>query len=195
MVTLNISSSIMITTLWTEPVNTDQELRAFWTWVPYWGVALAKVCRTLLFWIQQAFFLFISLLRKIKIVSLQPALVKDLKDLPGSEDFKMWILTSKSLPLPSNSIRAVTFLEWVSSSGLKVSTATTIGIDTHIGGLKVALHHTPRSAQKACQPVCHTGGSVAGSLLDSDTDLQGGEKRESLLLRGWSQEPTPWDLL
>lgn len=108
-------------------------------------------------------------------------------DLPGSVDFKTWMLTSKSLPLPSNGIKAVTFLESVSSSGLKVSTATTKGIGAHIGGHEVALHHAPRSAQQVCQPMGYTGGSVAGSLLGSDTDLQGGDRRENLLVRGWNQ--------
>lgn len=117
---------------------------------------------------------------------------------PGLVGFQVWIVTSKSLPLPSNCTRAVTyFLESVSCSGLKVPAATAKGFRTHIGGHEVVLHHAPGSAQQACQPMGHTGGSVAGSLLGGDADLQGGERREGLSVRGLArgkQEPAPWDL-
>lgn len=83
------------------------------------------------------------------------------------------------------------FLESFSSSGLKVPAATAKGFRAHVGGHEVALHHAPRSAQQACQPMGHTGGSVAGSLLGSDTDLHDGERREGLSVKGWGQEPTP----
>lgn len=71
------------------------------------------------------------------------------------------------------------FLESFSSSGLKVPAATAEGFRAHIGGHEVALHHTSRSAQQACQPMGHTGGSVASSLLGSDADVQDGEKEKT----------------
>lgn len=114
---------------------------------------------------------------------------RDLKALPGPMGFKMWIITSKFLPLPSNSTRAVTFfLESGSCSGMKVPAATAKGFRAHIGGHEVVLHHSPRSAQQASQPMGHTGGSVARSLLGSDANLQDGERRQGLSVRGERQE-------
>ena len=49
-------------------------------------------------------------------------------------------------------------------------------LETHLGRQQVAPHHTPRSAQPACQAMGHAGGSVAGSLLDADLQHRGKEK-------------------
>lgn len=65
------------------------------------------------------------------------------------------------------------FLEPLSCEGLNVPAATAKGFRAHISRYKVAFHHTPRSAQQACQSMGHTCGSVAGSLLGSDTGAFG----------------------
>lgn len=112
-----------------------------------------------------------------------------------SSGFKTWIITSKFLPLPFNNTRVVTFfLESSSCSGMKVPAATAKGFRAHISGHKVVLDHSSRSAQQACQPMGHAGGSVAGSLLGSDADLQDGERRQVLSVRGKRQGLAPWGL-
>ena len=76
--------------------------------------------------------------------------------------------------------RAVTFfLESFRCSDPKVPATPTKDFEAHLGGQQVALHHAPRSAQQACQPMGHAGCSVAGSLLGSDADLQDGEKEKA----------------
>lgn len=96
----------------------------------------------------------------------------------------MNVKNSRYLPLSSNRTKAVTFfLESFSSSGLKFPTATAIGIRAHISGHKVFLKYPPMFAQNVFQPMDHTSGSVAASLLGSDTDLQDGKRRDSLLVR------------
>ena len=66
------------------------------------------------------------------------------------------------------------------------------GFRAHVGGHKVALYHTPRSAEQACQPMGHTGGSVAGPLLGSDAGLQDGERRKGLSVRGCGRSLPHW---
>lgn len=172
---------------------------------------LAKVCRALPFWIQQAFFYsFLFSERQNCISAACPSALtsswvvkgthylrrEDSEEPTRSSGFQnVDVKNSKYLPLPSNRTKAVTFfLESFSSSGLKFPTATAIGIGAHISGHEVFLKHPPMFAQNVFQPMDHTGGSVAGSLLGIDTDLQDGERRDSLLVGFWSLEPTQWDL-
>ena len=114
---------------------------------------------------------------------------RDLKTLPRSSGFHNVAHNPQIPSPPTQRKRAVTFfLESLSCSGMKVPAATAKGFGAHVGGHKVVLHNTSRSAQQACQPMGHTGGSVAGSLLGSDADLQDGERR-GLSVRGKGQEP------
>lgn len=52
----------------------------------------------------------------------------------------------------------------------KVPAAPVIDLEAHRGGQQVGVCHASSFAQQASQPVGHTGGRVAGSLLDSDPD-------------------------
>lgn len=66
----------------------------------------------------------------------------------------------------------------ISFTGLKpeVPAGPTEDLETHLGRQQVAPHHTPRSAQPACQAMGHAGGSVAGSLWMLDLQDRGKEK-------------------
>lgn len=52
----------------------------------------------------------------------------------------------------------------------KVPAAPVVDFEAHRGRQQVGVCHASGFAQQASQPVGHTGGRVAGSLLDSDSD-------------------------
>lgn len=92
--------------------------------------------------------------------------------------------TQSSVLPPKGTKRAVTFLlESSHCSDPKVPAAPTKDFEAHLGGQQVAPHHAPRSAEQAHQPMGHAGGSVAGSLLDTDADLWD-EERKGPSVRG-----------
>lgn len=83
----------------------------------------------------------------------------------------MWVIAPKSF-LSQSRVQSHLLPGAISYSGLKLPAAPAEGFGAHIGGHKVVLHHTSGSAQQAGQPMGHTGGSVAGSFLGSDTDIK-----------------------